>query len=306
MSDKAAEPQAPVEHLWVVKKRGELFAGYPRKVQAEVYASNFSGQEFVDIQMMTIHPIASAPSETGTPQDQRASAADTATGSEVADAGQRASDPRLGGATPVSASEQSEAHPIAPPARGTPRTDSKEAWVETPRTQAMIDGIGWNHGEMVSLTPVQKSRLEGMFGKVRELERELSAATERMNAPVPDVEGQVVHASRTADGGAFYAVPADLARDLGRRLSEARENLLVLRGYREQFLVACDQRNAAETARDEAVARERERCAKVCEAYADDLEGGANNTTGDDQCKQIGANECAAAIRGSSEGGGNG
>ncbi len=119
------------------------------------------------------------------PPDQRASA----------DAGQRASDPRLSGETPGSI--QSEVHPSQPAAEGTPN-----AW----------DGLP--------------------------AERRLELMTEGRNALYEDL---LVSQARV--------------RTLERELAEAKENVLVLRGYREQVLLACDQRNEANTRAEAAESR---------------------------------------------------
>lgn len=54
---------APVEHLWVVKKDGQLFVGYPHKRQSEVYASGMSTDKNITIEMMTLHPLSRPPAD---------------------------------------------------------------------------------------------------------------------------------------------------------------------------------------------------------------------------------------------------
>lgn len=50
---------------------------------------------------------------------------------------------------------------------------------------------------------------------------ELAAATERLNAPVAEIESQVFRTEATYWHEARDVVPADVARDLGRRLAES-------------------------------------------------------------------------------------
>lgn len=126
----------------------------------------------------------------------------------------------------------------------------------------------------------------------------------RLNAKVPEVEEQVrmaIVSFRLGDREApVEVVPADLARDLGRRLAAAHATIDAAGAYefRENILRgtmtdALERAEAAESAQDEAVAKERERCAKECELF------GRNNP----EDAAYYAKYIAAAIRSSSEGG---
>lgn len=184
----------------------------------------------------------------------------------------------------------------------------------TPRTDALMDKQRALPSTEVSGPYVQMAHL------ARTLERELSAATERLNAPVPDVEA-AVYQSEGIDGEDYEVVPADLARDLGRRLTEAQatsqhwlEKAHELQASERQL--RADQQHriqsyadlrakfvAAESARDEAVAKKRP-------IYAQGYEAGRR----DERIGIVYANDILvermdgdiAAIRGSSEGGDRG
>lgn len=174
--------------------------------------------------------------------------------------------------------------------------------------------------------------------------KEQSTPSERMNAPVPDVEKHVFNFvnQHPAINLNQDVVRADLARDLGRRLTDMTEKReaasLVALGhmrraeaatqalelsesalneqkvafrsmeddrnhYEKQLRIeqrehatAIVERDNARQALAEAVEKERERCAKECELF------GRNNP----EDAAYYAKYIAAAIRGSSEGGGNG
>ena len=56
-----APAAAPVEHLWVVRFGKEIYAAYPHKKQAEVYASGFSRADTLTISMELLTPMDTPP-----------------------------------------------------------------------------------------------------------------------------------------------------------------------------------------------------------------------------------------------------
>lgn len=57
LSEQAAAPVAeniaPIEHLFIVRCGKELYAGWPHKTQAEVYASGFSKECSIEMMLLT-------------------------------------------------------------------------------------------------------------------------------------------------------------------------------------------------------------------------------------------------------------
>lgn len=126
-----------------------------------------------------------------------------------------------------------EVPPIAPPALGTPRTDALTAsW------ERQYNGLNECYAELKYFARTLErelaeanTRLEHLHSSYDVQADELSAATARLNAPVPEVETKIAGirkllADPVRDSCSYTSDEAiddlaDLARDLGRRLAEA-------------------------------------------------------------------------------------
>lgn len=315
MSHAAAEPKLPIDRHFDCMKKCQM---------ANTCSTVCSGLSMLAALGKTV------PSEITPPEDQRASHCAQKPNTNSADAGQMETvlDKQVGDST--------EAHPIAPPAMGTPRTPYM------PRTEAEY-WVEPHRGPVVYAWEMDK------------MERELAAANERLNAKVPEVEdmcrrldeadrGRQVNTSHVRPFSLF-GMAADKLRDLRRRLAEALKRAdhaypypeaedwsveelttaygqaLINAGAQAQRIgwevkrveaaesmleaIKAESRDrrekleAAESARDEAVAKERDRILAA-------IQKRVRTTTDPRYCNILMLDETEAAIRGSSEGGGNG
>lgn len=213
------------------------------------------------------------------------------------------------------ASERSE---IATPQGKTPRTEF---------VRALTDHAAANELSVNPALQTACSLLCDAAINIEALERELSSANERLNAPVPEVEGQIVQIERVYHGNKKFLefVPADLARDLGRRLATAQLSLCAADAMAEAVDTmiqrrALDSRSLVADARldyGDPFKYEAKEASQLAEAVAKDqrIYDIAYRTGRSDECAGIEYAENVlekrmlndiAAIRGSSEGGGNG